>query len=108
MFDVADEELPVVATIASQFDDGGVDRLWCKLSDIVGFEAKQPVDEMGTTKGVIPPERIYYLSEIAATVREYHAGHEAVAEQLRLCKHLETAANHATERGANTIAADLQ
>ena len=26
MFDVADEELPVVATIASQFADGGVDR----------------------------------------------------------------------------------
>ena len=53
---------------------------------------------MGARKGVIPPERIYYLSEIAATVREYHAGHEAIAQQLRLCQHLETAAKHATER----------
>ena len=32
MFDVADEELPVVATIASQFADGGVDRLWASCS----------------------------------------------------------------------------
>ena len=80
LFDIEDEALPVVATIASQFADGGVDRLWCKLSDIVGFEASEPVDEMGARKGVIPPERIYYLSEIAATVREYHAGHEAVAQ----------------------------
>ena len=108
LFDIEDDALPVVATIASQFADGGVDRLWCKLSDIVGFEASEPVDEMGTRKGVIPPERIYYLSEIAATVREYHAGHGTVAQQLRLCQHLETAEKHATERGAKTIAADLQ
>ena len=27
LFDVADEELPVVATIASQFADGGVDAI---------------------------------------------------------------------------------
>ena len=39
MFDVADEELPVVATIASQFADPGVDALWQKLSSMVGFEA---------------------------------------------------------------------
>ena len=108
MFDVEDEALPVVATIASQFADGGVDRLWCKLSDIVGFEASEPVDEMGATKGVIPPERIYYLSEIAAVVREYHAVNEGVAEQLRLCQHLETAAKHAEKRGAKDVAADIQ
>ena len=70
-FDVADEELPVVATIASQFADGGVDRLWVKLAAMVGFEASEPIDEMGARKGVIPPERISYLSEIAATVRQF-------------------------------------
>ena len=107
-FDVADEELPVVATIASQFADGGVDRLWVKLAEMVGFEASEPIDEMGARKGVIPAERISYLSEIAAKVREYHAQNSAVAEQLRLCQHLETAASHAKERGASKVAADLQ
>ena len=106
-FDVADEELPVVATIASQFADGGVDRLWVKLAAMVGFEASEPIDEMGARKGVIPPERISYLSEIAATVRTYHADNEAVAEQLRLCQHLETAASHAKDRGASKVAEDL-
>ena len=106
-FDVADEELPVVATIASQFADGGVDRLWVKLAEMVGFEASEPIDEMGARKGVIPPERISYLSEIAATVRTYHADNEAVAEQLRLCQHLETAASHAKDRGASKVAEDL-
>ena len=59
-------------------------------------------------KGVIPPESIYYLSEIAAVVRDYHAANEAVAQQLRLCQHLETAAKHAEKRGAKDVAADLK
>ena len=96
-----------MATIASQFADGGVDRLWVKLAAMVGFEASEPIDEMGARKGVIPPERISYLSEIAATVRTYHADNEAVAEQLRLCQHLETAASHAKDRGASKVAEDL-
>ena len=108
MFDVADEELPVVATIASQFADGGVDRLWQKVAAMVGFEASEPVDAMGERKGVIPPERIHYLSEIAATVRDYHAANTEVAEKLRLCQHLETAAGHAEERGSKNTAKDLR
>ena len=108
MFDVADEELPIVATIASQFADGGVDRLWQKVAGLVGFEASEPVDAMGERKGVIPAERVHYLSEIAATVRDYHAANTEVAEKLRLCQHLETAASHADERGAKDTAKDLR
>ena len=107
LFEIADEELPVVATIASQFADGGVDRLWQKVAALVGFEASQPMDEMGQRKGVIPAERIHYLSEIAATVRDYHGANEDIAQQLRLCQHLETAAKHAQERGAKNVADDL-
>ena len=72
LFDVADEELPVVATIASQFADPGVDALWQKLSAMVGFEARAPMEIVGERKGVIPPERVHYLSDIAATIRTYH------------------------------------
>ena len=108
MFDVADEELPVVATIASQFADGGVDRLWQKVAGLVGFEASEPVDAMGERKGVIPPERVHYLSEIASTVRDYHQANTEVAEKLRLCQHLETAAANAEERGVKATATDLR
>ena len=31
-----------------------------------------------------------------------------MAEKLRLCQHLETAAGHAAQRGANEVAIDLQ
>ena len=62
----------------------------------------------GARKGVIPPERISYLSEIAATVRDLpRTTTRPVAEQLRLCQHLETAAAHAQERGASKVAEDL-
>ncbi|MBT3420337.1 MAG: methylmalonyl-CoA mutase, partial [Euryarchaeota archaeon] len=108
LFDIADEELPVVATIASQFADGGVDRLWGKVAKLVGFEASEPVDLMGERKGVIPSERVYYLSEIAATVREYHQRNDELVEKLRLCQHLETAVENATSRGAKAVADDLQ
>ncbi len=91
MFDVNDEELPVVATIASQFADPGVDVLWKKLAEMVGFHASEPIGNIGERKGVIPPERVHYLSEIAATVREYHETNSEMAEKLRLVQHLETA-----------------
>jgi len=105
-FEVADEELPVVATIASQFADGGVDRLWQKVAGMVGFEASEPLDD-GERKGVIPPERIHYLSEISATVRDYHAANDEIAQKLRLVQHLETAAAHASERNSTAVAEDL-
>ena len=106
-FELADEDLPVVATIASQFADGGVDRLWQKVAAMVGFEASEPLDD-GERKGVIPPERIHYLSEIAATARTYHAANDEVAQRLRLVQHLETAAAHAAKRGATAVAEDIE
>ena len=94
MFDVADEELPVVATIASQFADPGVDALWQKLSPLVGFESRAPMEILGERKGVIPPERVHYLSDISATIRDYHQVNSEIAQKLRLCQHLETAKEH--------------
>ena len=94
LFDVADEELPVVATIASQFADPGVDALWQKLSSMVGFEARAPMEIVGERKGVIPPERVHYLSDIASTIRTYHEENTAIAQKLRLCQHLESAKEH--------------
>ena len=94
MFDVADEELPIVATIASQFADPGVDALWQKLSPLVGFESRAPMEILGERKGVIPPERVHYLSDISATIRDYHEANSEVAQKLRLCQHLETAKEH--------------
>ena len=91
LFDASDEELPVVATIASQFADAGVDMLWQKVADTIGINASEPVGEVGQRGGVIPPERVSYLADIAACVREYHSTSNELAEKLRLVQHLETA-----------------
>ena len=92
LFHVTDEELPVVATIASQFADPGVDILWQKLADEIGFDAAEPLGEVGVRKGVIPPERVHYLAEIASCVRTYHSNHEDIAQKLRRIQHLESSA----------------
>ncbi len=102
LFECEDEELPVVATIASQFADPGIDMLWQKLATIVGFEASEPIGEIGQAKGVIPPERVNYLAEISACIRNYHHTNGEMAQKLRLVQHLKTAA--AT---VPAIAADL-
>ena len=93
LFHVADEELPVVATIASQFADPGVDILWQKLAAEIGFKAAEPIGQVGVRKGVIPPERVHYLAEIASCLRAYHANHEDVAQKLRRIQHLESSAS---------------
>ena len=80
-FTIKDAELPVVATIASQFADPGVDDLWHRLSSIINerygteFKSKKPeLNENGLPERIssVPPERSNYLAEIAASIRDYH------------------------------------
>ena len=37
----------------------------------------------GQKKGVIPPERVHYLAEIASSIRDYHNENSRIAERLR-------------------------
>ena len=113
IFDAPDEDLPVIATVASQFADPGVDRLWQRLAallegrDAATFHASEPTDEERRGSGVIPPERVHYLSEIAAGVRDHHAAQDDVGERLRLVQHLRSAAEQARSRKATATADDL-
>lgn len=113
MFTQSDEELPVVPTIASQFADAGVDLLWHRLAGIVNqsgtsLNSSEPMGEVGETKGVIPPERVHYLNEIAETVRDYHSSRDEVAEKVRLVQHLQTAQAHASNKGSSAVADEIQ
>jgi methylmalonyl-CoA mutase len=77
VFDAADEDLPVVATIASRFNDDGTQRLYEWIMRIV--DERFP-DALGTVHHrdgrsggdpIIPRSRVRYLSEIADTIRAY-------------------------------------
>jgi len=79
-FDRKPEEMPVYPTIASRFNDLGVNALYFDvikdLNDRMGLEWKCTLYEKAPRgipdrRSIIPPERVNYLTEIASTVREY-------------------------------------
>ncbi len=75
-----DEELPIVGTIAAQFNDAGVNALFEKILLAVEQKTKISFGDFSTagnqkdttTKSqIIPPKRVRYLAEIADNNRSY-------------------------------------
>lgn len=79
LFGAADEELPVFGTIASQFNDPGMNRLYKVVMDKLVEKTNRTDlkselvvgDEMSEKIFIIPPDRTRYLSEIAENNRKY-------------------------------------
>ncbi len=95
-----DESLPVFGTIASRFNDGGVNALFAHLELLVagvrrggaGRAAPAPGPRVTTSAvTLIPQQRIGYLGEIAAALRAYRARAERDAEKVRRCRALQAA-----------------
>ncbi|MDO6434216.1 methylmalonyl-CoA mutase family protein [Flavitalea sp. BT771] len=81
LWNARDGELPVIGTIASQFNDAGVNELFEKLMGLVNQKASGKftavelhphLKDTATQSTIIPPSRVRYLSEISAQVREYN------------------------------------
>ena len=116
-FDQSPESMPVIPTIASQFADAGVDRLWESLANILNerfetsFAAAEPrlgVDGLPTREPPIPPERQGYLAEVASTIRGYHKRTKEVSESVRLVQQLEASARQMRAAGNDSSADDLE
>ncbi len=92
LWDIPMDEMPVFGTIASQFNDPGMNSLYKAIMDKVvektGADLKSTFEitkEMSEKIFVIPPARTRYLSEIAESNRAYDkkAGEqEKVAQKL--------------------------
>ncbi|GMR02278.1 MAG: methylmalonyl-CoA mutase family protein [Acidimicrobiia bacterium] len=84
-FDLPDEDLPVVATIASSFNDAGTQELYERIMDAVLTKAPDTFQPVPHRRGrdaiepVIPRSRVRYLSEITDTIRAYNAETETMA-----------------------------
>ncbi len=96
-WETAPQDFPVFGTIASKFNDDGVTALYHgiieELSKKTSLRLKpnlpKPNQKLSSSKSiVIPPERIRYLAEIAATIRKYHAKTEQQAKAIRQNYHL--------------------
>ena len=87
LWDADDDTLPVFGTIASQFNDPGMNRLYrsvmSTIADKTGADLRPRLDadNRPTEKiYIIPPHRVRYLSEISETIRDYDQWAEAQAK----------------------------
>jgi methylmalonyl-CoA mutase len=92
LWEAKDEDLPIFGTIASQFNDPGMNRLYLgvlgALIEKTGADLPssfEVTDEMSEKVYVIPPHRTRYLSEIAENNRQYD---EWAREQCRVAQTL--------------------
>ncbi len=91
-FDRSPDQMPVFATIASQFNDPGTTRLYRAVMErivaVSGAPLAPGIDATGESERmqIIPPERSRYLAEIAATIRGYN---DSAEEQARVAARLQ-------------------
>jgi len=94
---VEDQDLPVFGTVASRFNDSGVNGLYAalceRLSQIGGapWVVEVPEDQRAIasdTRDIIPPERVHYLAEVVHTVRAYKSKVRHQIEVARELAHL--------------------
>ncbi|MEQ6167561.1 methylmalonyl-CoA mutase family protein [Ekhidna sp. MALMAid0563] len=92
LWDAKEEDLPVFGTIASQFNDPGMNQLYLSLMNLIaektGAELKSSfasTEEMSEKVFIIPPKRTRYLSEITETIRNYN---EKALEQKEIAQKL--------------------
>ncbi|RFN59972.1 methylmalonyl-CoA mutase family protein [Marixanthomonas ophiurae] len=78
LWDTPQDQLPVFGTIASQFNDPGMNKLYKSIMDEIASKTKADLnskyeisDEMSEKIFVIPPARTRYLSEISENNRAY-------------------------------------
>jgi methylmalonyl-CoA mutase len=85
----SDEELPIYGTMASQFNDPGVNHLFKDIVTSLGFEKSTSLQDTPSSKvpsqkrAIIPPGRIHYLRDIADVGRSYNS---QTSEKQKLLK----------------------
>ncbi|MFN1833730.1 methylmalonyl-CoA mutase family protein [Balneola sp. MJW-20] len=95
-WDLKPEEMPVYPTIAAQFNDEGVNRLFKAIVDRINenyeigwetviYDQSGPAEDLNA-QAIIPGKRVRYLSEISESVRDYHAWAE---EQVEIASKLD-------------------
>jgi methylmalonyl-CoA mutase len=114
LWDIPQDELPIYGTIASQFNDPGMNTLYKAIMDKLVEKADSVLkstfhisDEMSEKIFVIPPSRTRYLSEIAENNRAYD---KTASEQVEvgqklygIYKTICSVANVSTNETATTL-----
>ncbi|MFN8371095.1 MAG: fused isobutyryl-CoA mutase/GTPase IcmF [Bacteriovoracaceae bacterium] len=99
LFDKKGIELPIFGTIASQFNDQGVNALFVEINKILNFDITPlknlPVNkETKTLNSIIPKGRENYLREIANLIRSYEEKTKLISEKIHKIETLEKAGQY--------------
>ncbi|MDX1641959.1 MAG: cobalamin-dependent protein, partial [Balneolaceae bacterium] len=90
------DKMPVYPTIAAQFNDEGIHRLFAKVLELVNeryplgwkpelYTNSEPAEDL-QTQAIIPGRRKRYLSEISETIEGYH---QWAGEQVEIASKLD-------------------
>ncbi len=88
LWDAKDDQLPVIGTTASLFNDEGINTLFVKLIKIIKEKTGENFGDIKMTESgshlnstsVIQPKRVRYLAEIADEISKYNNGANEQAE----------------------------
>ena len=92
LFTQPTESMPIYGTMASRFNDDGVTALYQAIMPRLqdkGLKLQAgklpPVAVKASSRGraIVPPERVRYLAEISANLREFH---RSLAQQARIAR----------------------
>ncbi|TCD04364.1 methylmalonyl-CoA mutase [Pedobacter frigidisoli] len=115
IFDAKDDEIPVYGTMASQFNDPGMNNLFVALMHQIktktgtDFHAKMELTSNQSEKiYIIPPDRIRYLAEIAESSQTYNEWVDKQSATARKMYQLKGVINLAQENQSLAIGEGLQ
>ncbi len=115
LFDEPIDNMPVYGTIASQFNDPGMNALYVKIMDTLHHKAGSKLTSHLASKTtlpekqfVIPPNRTRYLSEISENNRSYNAWVEVQSKTAQQMYNLHQSIqllknNHAPEEATREL-----
>ena len=112
LWEANDEDLPVVGTIASQFNDPGTNELYRRMMNTLADKTGAALTstfaaEQGTSEKVfiIPPARTRYLSEIAETNRAYDRWVDRQADLAGRVQAVKTASEEVEGQASDALGA---
>ncbi len=109
-----DDELPVYGTMASKFNDVGVNALFKDMIKAVGFSHPADLDILPSFRApekkqsIIPASRVNYLQGIVDTVRNYNKATIEAVEKLRQYESLVEVAKIVPEKAVLEKKASLE
>ncbi|MDX1955990.1 MAG: methylmalonyl-CoA mutase family protein [Chitinophagaceae bacterium] len=91
LFYASDDQLPVIGTMASKFNDEGVNKLFAMLLEAIEKKTGASYGSFSipstaqVSQSIIPSSRVRYLSEITGSIRDYN---QEVNEQCAIATKL--------------------